>query len=1270
VLVVVAENLGVAVLRIEVDTEQALKEIGAVKAAVAAAFNGIDGNVFGGLAKGAAEAGEKAGKAAAEGAKKQLKFLNVEEALSFNAGNSIKSLGEYRSALTALRDKLDINSLGCRQLNDRIQALDSAVKLAKSSTALFTQETTNLDAALNKAITQRFLSQAKQFQANLKESARASAEFAQKLLDLREKALSAGRAVAGIATKGVVEGLKVPVFGLPNSTSNALDKARAQIQRLREQSETASGKVARLSEGLAALGAGGVAAKGIIETLGGIGGVAEGVAGTLDQVRSALASLPGPLRGVGGLDEIFANGAASIQEWASSILSAQGDLSQLTGPLTAVTEALSALGPEAAAVGGALAFSFAGFQDLIAKSFKPGVDGAREALKGMTADTQLLLEALAQVSNASQGLISMRDLKAARNDAARRVEANPVGTEENRTATEELLKVDKLINVEKQKQANLEATLLLTERERLQVANDLRAAAAPPAQLALPDTALLEQQNPNRKIKRLTPPTGPVPAIDVGLQAGRNFTEELNRRAENSAMREAAERRKKEAEDRQKAAKQNPGFQQFSSGNLPTPVDAVSKSIARNQEKRAKEEERRLKQENARQKAADEQSQKLNDDLLRVKERRIATEKFTTDALQKVRKGIDAEAAAQQRAAKEAEKRTAAQKADRTRRVKDSIGSALIGGAFPALFGQGLGASAGGFAGGALGGALGGQFGFGLSLVGTQLGTAFDTAIQKSKDLAKALEDPIQNFSALQESAALSSKAVEKQVETLIAVGRGAEAAALIQEDLTRTYGGFEEAKKLASAQDELNRSWTQLQIAIAQQATPALTEIIKKFASIAGLKPVGNNAADKLGRNDYLNQLQDFGNTYGFGAQYDISGKQLDYAAELQRKGVEYNTANELANKKAIDYAKNEYGWTVKTFEQDKAAIRAEEEKNRAAERYAQLRSLAFKQLDAEIQGNQRASLLAQKNTVELERQNKLKELGTVTPANRDAAVKIENEARLQTLKINGQIAALDRAESLTKIKRASQLKALAEQISNEQQRGNLTGTGNAALQAMQSYRDAIRARDLAVEAYNRDPNSAGLLENARQAGDAVQLAAAKARTDLVEAFRAARQEAQDAAFSLNSAYTNLLQLRGGTGGVNKFLDAASRNQREIAANAQLTPLFLKAQADLGVNVDPSKLGKTLGERNQSMAEFIAAAQQEAQAVVAVSRAQETYAKAQNSLQVATEQLTNVGIPTIQQSASDVVTRLEQLIAKDWSVGVTVNRDTGAVAVSNAYQR
>jgi len=68
-------------------------------------------------------------------------------------------------------------------------------------------------------------------------------------------------------------------------------------------------------------------------------------------------------------------------------------------------------------------------------------------------------------------------------------------------------------------------------------------------------------------------------------------------------------------------------------------------------------------------------------------------------------------------------------------RTRDVVSNAIIGGAFPLLFGQGGGAAIGGGLGGAIGGLAGGTLGFGLSLVGTVIGQAADEAQMLSKEL-------------------------------------------------------------------------------------------------------------------------------------------------------------------------------------------------------------------------------------------------------------------------------------------------------------------------------------------------------------------------------------------------------------------------------------------------------------------------------------------------------------------------------------------------------
>jgi hypothetical protein len=76
--------------------------------------------------------------------------------------------------------------------------------------------------------------------------------------------------------------------------------------------------------------------------------------------------------------------------------------------------------------------------------------------------------------------------------------------------------------------------------------------------------------------------------------------------------------------------------------------------------------------------------------------------------------------------------------------------NALIGGAFPLLFGQGVGASVGGALGGFGGGLLGGQFGFALSLVGTSLGSAVDRFVDGARKVGEAMNENAKEFDRVQ----------------------------------------------------------------------------------------------------------------------------------------------------------------------------------------------------------------------------------------------------------------------------------------------------------------------------------------------------------------------------------------------------------------------------------------------------------------------------------------------------------------------------------------
>jgi hypothetical protein len=86
----------------------------------------------------------------------------------------------------------------------------------------------------------------------------------------------------------------------------------------------------------------------------------------------------------------------------------------------------------------------------------------------------------------------------------------------------------------------------------------------------------------------------------------------------------------------------------------------------------------------------------------------------------------------------------------RSQKLKSAASNALIGGAFPLLFGQGAGASVGGALGGFGGGLLGGQFGFALSLVGTSLGAAVDRFVEGARKVGEAMNENGKEFDRVQ----------------------------------------------------------------------------------------------------------------------------------------------------------------------------------------------------------------------------------------------------------------------------------------------------------------------------------------------------------------------------------------------------------------------------------------------------------------------------------------------------------------------------------------
>jgi tape measure domain-containing protein len=128
-------------------------------------------------------------------------------------------------------------------------------------------------------------------------------------------------------------------------------------------------------------------------------------------------------------------------------------------------------------------------------------------------------------------------------------------------------------------------------------------------------------------------------------------------------------------------------------------------------------------------------------------------------------------------------------------RLGGVVSNAVIGGAFPLLFGQGGGAATGGALGGALGGLLGGTGGFAGSLLGTLLGGIAEQG-GKIKELAADIGLSADQTTRLQQAFKLAGQDADKFTEAVqnirgvgLAIEDQAKAIDLVSV-LTEKYGG------------------------------------------------------------------------------------------------------------------------------------------------------------------------------------------------------------------------------------------------------------------------------------------------------------------------------------------------------------------------------------------------------------------------------------------------------------------------------------------------
>ena len=170
------------------------------------------------------------------------------------------------------------------------------------------------------------------------------------------------------------------------------------------------------------------------------------------------------------------------------------------------------------------------------------------------------------------------------------------------------------------------------------------------------------------------------------------------------------------------------------------------------------------------------------------------------------------------------------------RGVGGAVGSGIIGGGFPLLFGQGPTAAIGGALGGVAGGALSaipgmGQFGFALSIAGTAIGSALN-------DLSKALAKPTENIQSLVEKFGLTGTETGDLALKLEKLGLKSSAAKLLLEKGAEQFG-------LTSAEVEINtKKMQEFENSIAKlgtQITLFLADNLMPFIDLLGKIPFGS---------------------------------------------------------------------------------------------------------------------------------------------------------------------------------------------------------------------------------------------------------------------------------------------------------------------------------------------------------------------------------------------------------------------------------------------
>lgn len=466
--------------------------------------------------------------------------------------------------------------------------------------------------------------------------------------------------------------------------------------------------------------------------------------------------------------------------------------------------------------------------------------------------------------------------------------------------------------------------------------------------------------------------------------------------------------------------------------------------------------------------------------------------------------------------------------------------------------------------------------------------------------------------------------------------------------ELTAGAGGTETA---AQNFQKLSNAWDELQTSFGESLLPTVIEQVKRLS--VGLEGAGVVLrANKLG--------------LGGGAITNALGIIPDQGAEavgaLRALQSQFSLTEKQANAlftnavASVGGRTNTFGQLTLSAEQFQAVLQ-------------KLPSLAeaFRAKNKDITGELNAQNAAAARLLqeELKRRDSVENLQTSLKSlseqqkllavdsqdyNRVSQEIVDKQTRLNELK---KTESQRWAESIAA---ANQLKSIQEEIAIQQQRGSLTGTGIGALQSVKALEDAKRAEQDAQAALRASPGSSDLLKASEVAAENVQLAAAKTKADLQDAFKSAQDAVKSISRGIEDSVSALQDLRNTSGsGLNRFLSPQDVANRQQAVRQQILPEANQLADRLGVAFKIN--GGSFEQQNKVILDFIKSARQELRLSDDIGKAQADLSKATNDLAVINKSMSEVNAKLTEATSA--------LVQKDWTVNVSVDANTGKYAVN-----